>query len=64
MIDKAGLKGKSIGGAMVSDKHANFIININSAKFSDVIELINISKKEVFDKFNIKLDLEIKIYND
>ena len=64
LIDKAGLKGKSIGGAMVSDKHANFIVNINSAKFSDVMELINISKKKVFDKFNIKLDLEIKIYND
>ena len=61
LIDKSGLKGKRIGGAQISEKHANFIINTDNASSSDVIGLINMMKKNVNSKFNIKLELEIKI---
>jgi len=61
LIDKVGLKGKKIGGAQISEKHANFIININNASSNDVMELIKLIKKEIKSKFNIKLELEIKI---
>lgn len=61
LIDKSGLKGKRIGGAQISEKHANFIINTDNASSSDVIGLINMIEKNVNSKFNIKLELEIKI---
>ena len=61
LIDKSGLKGHTIGGAQISNKHANFIINKGNAKAQDVIDLINIAKQTVFEKYNIKLELEIKL---
>lgn len=61
LIEKAGLKGLKIGGAEVSEKHANFIINKGRAKFSDVIKLSGLIKKEVFKKFKIKLNEEVRI---
>ena len=64
LIDKAGLKGKKIGNAQISNKHANFILNLGGAKSSDVMTLIEIIKKEVKSKFNIKLNLEIKIIGE
>ena len=64
LIDKAGLKGTTIGGAQISNKHANFIINLGDATAKDVFELIQISKEAVFEKFNIKLELEIKLIGD
>ena len=64
LIDKAGLKGKQIGNAQISNKHANFILNLGNAKSTDVLELIKIIKREVKVKFNIKLDLEIKILGE
>ncbi|MEW6026399.1 MAG: UDP-N-acetylmuramate dehydrogenase [Planctomycetota bacterium] len=60
LIDKAGLKGMTIGGAMVSPKHANFIVNTGKAKAVDVIKLIDIIKKTVKERFNINLQLEIE----
>lgn len=60
LIDKAGLKGKRIGGAMISDKHANFILNMGAAKAEDIVSLINLIKEEVHNKFGVKLHLEIK----
>ncbi len=59
LIDKAGLKGERIKQAMVSEKHANFIINLGKAKAKQVKELIKIVKKEVFKKYQIKLKEEI-----
>jgi len=64
LIDKAGLKGLTIGGAQISKKHANFIININKAKYLDVYKLIKIIKEKVLKKFNLKLELEIKIIGE
>jgi len=61
LIDLAGLKGKRIGDARVSEKHANFIVNSGNAKAKDVIELIKIIQERVFKKFGIKLKLEIEL---
>lgn len=59
LIDKAGLKGKRIGDAMISDKHANFILNMGNAKAADVTELIDLMKSEVLRKFGVHLSLEV-----
>lgn len=61
LIEAAGLKGKQIGDARISEKHSNFIINLGDAKAKDVIDLINFIRKEVYKKFKIKLELEIKL---
>ncbi len=60
LIDKAGLKGKKIGKAMISDQHANFLLNTGGASADDVIKLINLIKDEVFKKFGVKLVLEVR----
>jgi len=60
LIDKCGLHGKTAGGAQISEKHANFIINIGGAKAGDVIKLIKLIKAEVKKKFGVKLEEEIK----
>lgn len=61
LIEDIGYKGKKIGGAMVSEKHANFIINTGNAKGSDIIKLISEIKDNVKEKFNIELILEQEI---
>jgi UDP-N-acetylmuramate dehydrogenase len=60
-IEKAGLKGKKIGGAQISEKHANFIINLGNAKAIDVLNLIDLIKEEVKNKFDVNLELEIEV---
>lgn len=60
LIDKSGLKGKKVGGAMISDTHANFILNLGDAKGSDVTKLIDLIKEDVYKKFGVKLQLEVK----
>lgn len=62
LIEKAGLKGKKINQAIISPQHANFIINLGGAKFEDIRQLINLIKQEVYDKFGIEIEEEIKIY--
>jgi UDP-N-acetylmuramate dehydrogenase len=64
LIDRAGLKGKAIGGASVSTQHANFIVNQDNAKFSDVMELIDLIKKTIQDKNGIDLELEIEVWKN
>lgn len=61
LIEQSGLKGKRIGGAMVSEKHAGFIINYENATSTDVKELIAFCQKTVFEKFGVKLSTEIKM---
>ena len=61
LIESAGCKGWRQGGAVVSDKHANFILNINNATASDVLGLIEKIREAVYAKFNVNLELEIKI---
>ena len=60
-IDKLCLKGKKIGGAQISEKHANFIINLKDAKGSDILRLMELVKKRVKTRFGIKLEPEIGI---
>ncbi len=60
LIDKAGLKGTRVGDAVISDKHANFVLNMGSATAQDVRELLEIVKKEVLRKFNVHLNLEVR----
>ena len=61
LIELAGLKAKRIGGAVVSSKHANFIINTGTASADDVLALMEHVQKTVFKAFNINLDPEVKI---
>ncbi len=61
-IEKAGLKGIAIGGAMVSDKHANFIVNTGGATAQDVKLLIDKIKKEVFEKTGVTLEEEVEFW--
>ena len=60
LIEQSDLKGKRIGGAMVSEKHAGFIINYDNATTTDVVDLIKYCQKTVFDKFGVELHTEIK----
>ena len=62
LIDLCGLKGVKLGGASVSRKHANFIINQNNAKAEDVLGLMKLARKKVKNKFGINLKPEIKIW--
>lgn len=61
LIEDIGLKGFTIGGAMISPKHANFIVNIGNATYDDIIELIEYVKKKVQEEYDIKLVLEQEI---
>jgi UDP-N-acetylmuramate dehydrogenase len=61
MIDMLGLKGTMMGGAQISERHANFIINKNSATASDVLRLIDLMKNKVMENYHIPLELEIKV---
>ena len=61
LIDDAGLKGYSIGGAEVSTKHSGFIINKGNATAKDVLDLVEYVKEEVYNKFNKNIELEIEV---
>jgi UDP-N-acetylmuramate dehydrogenase len=61
MIEECDLKGLQSGGAKISERHANFIVNTGNAKASDVVELINLIKNRVFEKFGVKLEEEVQI---
>lgn len=61
LIDEAGLKGYSIGGAEVSTKHAGFIVNKGNATAKDIMDLIEYVKETVFDKFNKRIEMEVRI---
>ena len=59
LIEQCGLKGKQIGGAQISEKHANFIVNLGQAKAKEVKELMNLIKERVKEKFGLDLEKEI-----
>ena len=63
LIEELGYKGYSIGGAKVSDKHANFVINHNNAKAEDIKKIIELLQKEVKEKYSVDLKCEQEFVN-
>lgn len=61
MIDEAGLKGKRVGGAMVSEKHAGFIINYENATSADIFALIALVKEEILKKEGLSIQCEVRV---
>ena len=64
MIDELGLKGYRQGGAAVSEKHANFIVNAGSAKSADVLSLIDAVRKKVYDEKKVLLENEVEVIGE
>ncbi len=64
LIEACGLKGRVLGGARISDKHANFIVNLGSARASDIEALIKLAQGAVQEKFGIALEREVKIVGE
>ena len=62
-IDEAGLRGYEIGGAQVSPKHSNFIVNNGYASAKDILDLIRLVEKTVYEKFEVKLHKEVILVN-
>lgn len=61
LMESSGLKGMRIGGAEISNKHANFVVNLGGARASDVLQLIDTAKERVLEKTGAKLELEIEV---
>ena len=61
LIDQVDLKGKTIGGAQVSPKHGNFLVNLGDATASDVLQLISLVKMKVRDEYGIQLEEEVQM---
>lgn len=64
LIEKAGLKGARMGGAMISEKHANFIVNTGNASSKDILALIDLAKKSVREDFGVDLELEVQVVGE
>lgn len=64
LIQDAGLKGKTIGGAQVSEKHAGFLINTGNATAGEMLELIAFCQRTVEEKFGVKLETEVRIVGE
>ncbi|GIV97065.1 MAG: UDP-N-acetylenolpyruvoylglucosamine reductase [Herpetosiphonaceae bacterium] len=61
LIEAAGLKGLRVGGAIISEKHGNYIINQGGASAKDVLALIDLAREEVLRQFGVALDLEVQL---
>jgi UDP-N-acetylmuramate dehydrogenase len=64
LIEEAGLKGERIGGAMISPKHAGFILNTDTAKAADVYALMRRVEKRVLERFGVRLQREVKLIGE
>ncbi len=62
LIDEAGLKGTQIGEALISSLHCNFFVNVGKAKASDMMELIELAKTKVYEKYKVRLEEEVRIW--
>ena len=62
LIDEAGLKGLTVGGAQVSEKHAGFIVNRGKATAEDVLELISQVQEKVYEKSGVRLEPEVRLW--
>ena len=63
-IEESGLKGSRVGQAMISDRHANFIINLGKAKAEEVIRLMEIIEAKVYQERGISLEREVKVVGE
>ncbi|WP_088105004.1 UDP-N-acetylmuramate dehydrogenase [Halalkalibacter urbisdiaboli] len=61
LIEDAGLKGYRIGGAQISEVHANFIVNVDKAKAKDVLDLIHYAKETVKEKYGVDMETEVEM---
>ena len=61
LLEGAGLKGARIGGAMISKKHANFLINLRGATAADCLRLIDFARERVYKEFGVELELEVAV---
>jgi UDP-N-acetylmuramate dehydrogenase len=61
LIDACGLKGRRVGGAQISEKHANFIVNLGGASADDVLALMAEMRNRVFERFGIELEPEVRV---
>jgi len=61
LIDRSGLKGMRMGQAQISEKHANFIVNLGGATSAEICKLIDIVRQKVYNTFHVGLDLEIEV---
>lgn len=64
LIEDSGLKGFSVGDAQVSEKHAGFVVNKGNATAADVLELMRHVQREVFEKFGVQLEPEVRILGE
>jgi UDP-N-acetylmuramate dehydrogenase len=62
LIDRAGLKGTRVGGAEISDRHANFVVTDEHARAEDVIRLIELARSRVSERFGVEFELEVQIW--
>lgn len=61
LVAACGLSGKAIGGAKITEEHANIIVNFNNAKANDILTIINLVKETVKDKFSVELEEEVQL---
>jgi UDP-N-acetylmuramate dehydrogenase len=64
LIEEAGLKGERVGGAMISDKHAGFILNVDNAKAAEIYRLIRRIENKIDDRFGVRLEREVKLIGE
>ena len=64
LIEQAGLKGRRVGGAQVSEKHAGFIVNVGDATAGDILTLIGVVQDEVAARFGVRLETEVRILGE
>ena len=64
LVDAAGVKGTRIGGAMISEKHGNFFVNLGEARAADVLALVALARERVRATAGMTLELEIRVVGD
>ena len=64
MIDDLGMKGMRMGGAMISDRHANFIVNRQGATASDIFRLMDVMRERVGKSFGVELEEEVIVWRE
>ena len=64
LLDQAGLKGTRVGAAAVSEKHANYIVNLGGATASDVLRLADVMRERVFGTFGVEMQLEVQLVGE